>query len=495
MSATTARPNEFTSATGDEAVCFSTVAQLSAALDAGEYTARELVQTHLDRIDRLNPALTAYVTVLHDAALAEADASDRRRRNGESRGPLDGIPVSVKDVEPMAGVRFTMGLVPFSDNVSDFDPLHVTAFRAAGAVIVGKTNTPEMGHKGITDNLLFGPTHNPHSLAHNAGGSSGGAAASVAAGLAVIGQGSDGGGSVRIPAAMSGLVGIKSSAFLIPETRRPNAFQASTPFQSIGALTRTVADTVVGTAAFSGYSSRDPHSVPAFAPIPESTGELVVGFDPTFGNFPIAADVAAITADALAMLAGLTAGAPGSRDVRVTEARVALADQFELAQLWRSIISVQTAHNAASFLERGVDLLGKHRDDIPVELAALIELGFSKSAVDHAKDHELRTDVFDAIEDALERCEVIATPCLAVAGVENGEWGRTVGPTSVNGVETEATIGFTLTHPLNLSGHPAITVPVGFTADGLPVGLQLIGRRWHDATLLALAAQLEAALA
>jgi amidase/aspartyl-tRNA(Asn)/glutamyl-tRNA(Gln) amidotransferase subunit A len=299
---------------------------------------------------------------------------------------------------------------------------------------------------------------------------------------------------------MSGLVGIKSSAFLIPETRRPNAFQASTPFQSIGALTRTVDDTVVGTAAFSGYSSRDPHSVPAFAPIPESTGELIVGFDPTFGNFPIAADVAEVTAAAVATLAQLTASATGAgysgaRDVRVTDAHVALADQFELAQLWRSIISVQTAHNAASFLERGVDLLGEHRADIPVELAALIELGFSKSAVDHAKDHELRTDVFDAIEDALERCEVIATPCLAVAGVENGEWGRTVGPSAVNGVELETTIGFTLTHPLNLSGHPAITVPIGFTADGLPVGLQLIGRRWHDATLLALAAQLESALA
>jgi amidase/aspartyl-tRNA(Asn)/glutamyl-tRNA(Gln) amidotransferase subunit A len=476
--------NQYLTAQSDEALCFESVAQLSHRLGSGEISARELVTLHLGRIDRLNADLTAYVTVLHEEALAAADASDARRAAGASRGVLDGIPVSVKDVEPMSGVRFTMGLKPFSDNVSDFDPLHVVAFRDAGAVILGKTNTPEMGHKGITDNLLFGPTRNPHSLRHNAGGSSGGAAASVAAGLAVLAQGSDGGGSVRIPAAMTGLVGLKSSAGRVPEVRRPNAFQSSTPYQSIGVLTRTVADTAVGTAALEGYNSRDPHSVHAFdLPQREHT---VIGFAPTFGDFPIEVDVAGLAA---AFLSGLDL--PG---VAVERVDVALPNALELAHLWRRLISVQTAHNAAGFLERGVDLLGAHRADIPVELAALIELGASLSAVDHARDHERRSVVFDAIELAFEHCDVIATPTLAVAGVENGEWGRTVGPTSIHGVEVEPTIGWTLTHPLNLSGHPAITVPIGFTTEGLPVGLQLVGRRWDDAGLTALAAAIEASL-
>ena len=475
--------NEFLSGRADETVCFESVETLSARLAAKELSARELVTIHLDRIDRLNPDLTAYVTVLHDDALAAADAADARRAAGATRGPLDGIPVSVKDVEPMAGVRFTMGLKPFSDNVSDFDPLHVTAFRDAGAIILGKTNTPEMGHKGITDNLLFGPTKNPYSLAHNSGGSSGGAAASVAAGLAVLAQGSDGGGSVRIPAAMTGLVGLKSSAGRIAEVRRPNAFQAATPFQSIGVLTRTVADTIVGTAAFEGYTSRDPYSVPAFD---LGSAAAVIGFDPRFGNFPIAMDVANLTSSFLTAL--------DLPDVEVASVDVALADSLELAHLWRRLISVQTAHNAAGFRDRGVDLLRDHRDSIPAELAALIELGFSLSAVDHARDHERRSNVFDAIEYAFERCDVIATPTLAVAGVANGEWGRTVGPSSINGADVETTIGWTLTHPLNLSGHPAVTIPIGLTPDGLPVGLQLIGKRWHDAQLLSLAASIEASL-
>jgi len=477
--------NPYLTAPSDEALCFESVAQLSQRLDSREISARELVALHLSRIDRLNPDLTAYVTVLHDDALAAADASDARRAAGRSRGALDGIPVSVKDVEPMAGVRFTMGLKPFSDNVSDFDPLHVTAFRAAGAVILGKTNTPEMGHKGVTDNLLFGPTRNPHSLRHNAGGSSGGAAASVAAGLAVVAQGSDGGGSVRIPAATTGLVGLKSSAGRVPEVRRPNAFQAATPYQSIGVLTRTVADTAIGTAAFTGFHSRDPHSVPA-VDLP-ARSHTVLGFAPTFGDFPIDVDVASILATFM--------GALDLPNVAVERVDVALPNAFELAHLWRRLISVQTAHNAAGFLERGVDLLGAHRSEIPVELAELIELGTSLSAVDHARDHERRSEVFDAIELALEHCDVIATPTLAVAGVENGEWGRTVGPTWINGVEVESTIGWTLTHPLNLSGHPAITVPIGFTAEGLPVGLQLVGRRWDDAGLLALATSIEASRA
>lgn len=477
--------NPYLTAPSDKAVCFESVAQLAARLDARELSARELVELHLGRIDRLNPDLTAYVTVLHDDALAAADESDARRAAGQARGPLDGIPVSVKDVEPMAGVRFTMGLKSFSDNVSDFDPLHVTAFRSAGAVILGKTNTPEMGHKGVTDNLLFGPTRNPHSLRHNAGGSSGGAAASVAAGLAVLAQGSDGGGSVRIPAAMTGLVGLKSSAGRVPEVRRPNAFQSSTPYQSIGVLTRTVADTAVGTAALAGYNSRDPHSVPAFDLPPRA--HTVVGFAPTFGDFPIALDVADLTS---AFLSGLDLP-----NVAVERVHVALPNALELAHLWRRLISVQTAHNAAGFLERGVDLLGAHRSEIPAELAALIELGASLSAVDHARDHERRSEVFDAIEDALALCDVIATPTLAVAGVENGEWGRTVGPTSIRGVEVESTIGWTLTHPLNLSGHPAISAPIGFTGEGLPVGLQLIGRRGDDAGLIALATAIEASRA
>ncbi|MCU1556965.1 MAG: glutamyl-tRNA amidotransferase [Microbacteriaceae bacterium] len=473
-------------ATSDESVCFMSVEKLAEALARGEFTSRELVETHLRRIDRINPALNAYVTVLHDDALDEADASDRRRRGGTTLGPLDGVPVSVKDVEAMAGVRFTMGLQPLSDNVSTTDPPHIRSFRGAGAVILGKTNTPEMGHKGVTDNLLFGPTLNPHRLTHNAGGSSGGAASSVASGLAVLAQGSDGGGSLRIPAAMSGVVGMKASAFAVPEERRPDAFQASVPFQSIGALARDVSDARFVTTLLAGEPNRDP----AWAPMPSRSGrrvdEMTIGFDATFGNFPVSGEVLAATGTAMSELSSRFA---------IFELQTDLPDHEELAVLWLRLISVQTAFNAQSLAESGTDLLRDHRDQIPDELAALIETGFSLSAIEHRRDSVARSVVFDLIEDALDRVDVIATPTLTVAGVPNGPWGRTVGPSTIEGRAVEPTIGWALTYPLNFTGHPAISIPLPTRINGLPLGLQLIGRRWSDLDLLDLAGAIEEAFA
>jgi amidase/aspartyl-tRNA(Asn)/glutamyl-tRNA(Gln) amidotransferase subunit A len=471
-------------ASSDEELCFESIESLSDGLLSGRFSARELVETHLRRIDRINPTLNAYVTVLHDQALLDADESDRRRLAGEGLGPLDGIPVSVKDVEPMAGVRFTMGLKPMTDNVSLTDPPHVRSFRRAGAVILGKTNTPEMGHKGVTDNLLFGPTLNPHRLTHNAGGSSGGGAASVAAGLGVLAQGSDGGGSLRIPAAMCGVVGMKASAFAVPEERRPDAFQASIPFQSIGAVARTVADARIVTGLFASEPARDP----SWAPTPAGSGRPVksfrIGYDATLGNFPVSTAVQEATRLAVGRISSTFA---------VTDLAVTLPDHEELAHLWLRLISMQTAFNAETLAREGTDLLRDHRHEIPDELAALIETGLGLSALEHRHDSVLRTVVFDALEDALTQVDVIATPTLTVAGVRNGEWGRTVGPSNIEGRDVETTIGWTLTYPLNMSGHPAISIPLG-TIDGLPLGLQLIGRRWSDLDLMALAGSLETLL-
>ncbi|MCU1509731.1 MAG: Aspartyl-tRNA(Asn)/glutamyl-tRNA(Gln) amidotransferase subunit [Glaciihabitans sp.] len=459
----------------DEELCFQTVGELEAALDRGDFTSEELTLLHLQRIDRLNPQINAYVTVLAEQALESAKRSDDRRRAGEKSGSLDGIPVSVKDVEPMAGVRFTMGgLVPMSDHVSNLDPDHVKALRDGGAVILGKTNGPELGHKGTTDNLLFGPTKAPFDLRYNAGGSSGGAAAAVVAGLAVVSQGSDGGGSLRIPAAMTGSVGYKASSLRVPEVRRPNAFQALSPFQTIGMIGRTVADTRTATNLLARHVSRDPFSWP-FPVVAETQSSVRIGFDPRFGNFPIANDVAVATAEQMTKL---------SRSLHVEDLHVGLPDYAELAELWVRLISVQTAVLAEDFRAFGVDLRGKDRDSIPPELAREIEIGDRMSAVDNSRDQEFRTRVLDAIEDAFEVVDIIATPTLCVAGVRNGERGRTVGPSDVEGMPTETTIGWTLTFPVNFSGHPAISIPIATTADGLPIGLQLVGRRGSDELLL-----------
>lgn len=472
-------------ATADEQVCFASVANVAEGLARKQYSSRELTETFLARIDRLNPDLGAYVAILHDRARSAADASDQRRHHGETRGPFDGIPVSVKDLAPMKGAPFTAGLRPLKDQLGPVDALHVRRFADAGAVILGLTNTPEMGHKATTDNMLFGPTRNPHDTVYNAGGSSGGAAASVAAGLAVVAQGTDGGGSVRIPAAMCGTIGTIGTAGAWPDDTRPDAFAFSSPFIRIGALGRTVADTRAVTALLARHSLRDPLSAPYPAdPSPPTPSRIV--YDPHFGDFPVDPEILEITHRAVDLIAARH---------HVDPTTVALPHHGDTARVWCHQIAVLNAFLAEQFAHGGVDLLGAHRDDIPDELAASIETGRRLTALDERRDNLVRTAVFDAIEDAFEDADVIITPTLAVAEIPNADDGCTVGPSTVDGRPVDPTIGWCLTYPINLSGHPAISIPIGFTRRGLPVGLQLIGRRWADEGLQRLAETLSTALA
>jgi Asp-tRNA(Asn)/Glu-tRNA(Gln) amidotransferase A subunit family amidase len=465
-------------ASADEALCFAPLDVVSGALAAGEVSAQELATLFLNRIDRLDGELNAFVTVTADLAMAAARASDERRSRGETIGVLDGVPVALKDNEPMAGVRHTMGLKPLSANVAAVDALHVQRLRDAGATILGKTNTPEMAHKATTDNLLCGPTRNPHSPSFNAGGSSGGSAAAVAAGLTVVAQGSDGGGSIRIPAAMCGVVGYKPSAFVIPDTGRPNAFGSTVPFLHIGPIARTVDDAATVARILARPTSRDPFSVPFIDP-GTSTGARIA-FDPVFGDFPVDEDVLDKTTRALERVATLSGVAVDAR-------RVDLPPHEELAALWLRQVSIIYATEAEDLASSGADLRGTLADQVPPELHALFELGARQSAVEQRRDGVLRTRVFDAIEDVLEDFDLIATPTLAIDGLANSDDGCTVGPSIVASRPVDPTIGWCLTYPVNFSGHPAISVPIGTSARGLPLGLQLIGRRWHESQLLAVA--------
>ena len=461
----------------EELVCFASVQDVARGLAEGQYSARELTEVFLRRIERLNSDLGAYVAVLRDEALRTADESDRRRRAGQSLGLFDGIPVSVKDFAPVKGAPFTAGLRPLKGHIADVDATYVRRFREAGAVILGLTNTSEMGHKGITDNMLFGPTRNPHHLDYNAGGSSGGAAASVAAGLAVVAQGTDGGGSVRIPAAMCGIVGGIGTAGAWAEETRPDAFAAASPFVRIGALGRSAADVRAVADLLGRYSPRDPLSAPAVADVPTARATRLF-FDPHFGDFPVNAEVLDLTHAAVEALAGRYQVRPGT---------VCLPSYHDTNRIFVRQASVLMAFVSEQFSNGGVDLLGAHRGEIPDELADIIEMGRGVSALQQRRDNVVRTEVFDTIEDALEEADVIVTPCLAVAEVRNEASGRTLGPRMVAGQAIEPTIGWCLTYPINLSGHPSVSVPIGYTRRGLPVGLQIIGARWADRAVLELA--------
>jgi len=453
----------------------------------------EVVEACLARIERLDPAVHAFVTVLPEAALAAAREAERAVLAGERVGPLHGVPLAVKDLfDAKAGVRNTFGSVPFRDYVPDVTATHVARLEAAGAILIGKTNTPEFGYKGTTDNRLIGPTSTPFAPGMNAGGSSGGSAAAVAAGLAPLGQGSDGGGSIRIPAAMCGVYGFKATFGLVAAAVRPDGFLIHTPYAHTGPLTRTVEDAALMLEAMVGYHPRDPLSLPDLPrDYPAATGRDVTGlkvaYSPDFGGFPVEPRVRAVVERAVRAMADA-----GMR-VETVELSWPRPHQ-ELAEMWTRTSAVRAAESVASFAEQGIDLMGELAEALDPDFRHKIELGMGVGAVAYRLDDVLRTQVFDAVQDLFDAYDLVVTPTLSVAGVPNAPDGTTRGPSEVEGQSVDPFIGWCLTYPINFTGHPSASLPAGLTPDGLPVGLQLVGRRFEDATVLAASAALERAL-
>jgi Asp-tRNA(Asn)/Glu-tRNA(Gln) amidotransferase A subunit family amidase len=419
----------------------------------------------------------ALVQARHCAALLE---------QGRLLGPLHGVPVLTKDLFDFhAGVPNTFGSPRFANFVPQITVAHIARLQAAGAVIVGRTNTPEFGHKGTTDNRLFGPTHNPFDLRLNAGGSSGGSAAAVAAGMVPIALGSDAGGSIRIPAAWCGVLGFKPSFGRIPLTGSPNAFGSHTPFVHVGPLTRSVRDAALMCRVLAGPDSADPFSLPAdphaFAAdwSPSLTGRRVA-FTPDFGVFPVEPDVAEC-----ARLA-TTALAEAGAIVEQPPFRLPVPHQ-QLAELWRRQVGAFYADFFDSLAEIGESVSDA---DLPDAVLEMLEYGRRATVLDERRDQRLRSTVFHAFQSVFADYDLIASPTVACLPTPNAAGGMTLGPETVAGTPVERCIGWCLTHPVNFTGHPAASVPAGLSS-GLPVGLQIIGRRFDDHSVLEAASVIE----
>jgi Asp-tRNA(Asn)/Glu-tRNA(Gln) amidotransferase A subunit family amidase len=475
----------------DEAteLCFLPATELASRIRRRDLSPVEVITAYLDRIERRNPAVNAYTLVLAEQAMDAARGAERAVMAGGALGALHGVPVGIKDLDNVAGVPSSMGSLAVRNRVPKRSAAMVERLLAAGAIILGKTNTPEFGHKGITDNLRFGPTSTPWAIGHNAGGSSGGSAAAVADGLAAIAQGTDGGGSIRIPASFSGVVGFKASFGRIPSVTRPDAFSWGYPLVHIGPLTRTVADAALVADATAGPHARDPHSLADdrtnyVAAAGRPLGPIRIAYSPRLGGFPVDPRVAAIVDDAVTAIQ--------SHGVAVELVELDFkAHHSELAALWVRTISVHYGVIAKHLKREGLDLLGDHADELSPDFRAMLESAQKVTAIEHRFDDFLRTGVFDGIEDALDRYDLIVSPTLAVPPVRNATDGNTRGPTEINGESVDPLIGWCMTYPINYTGHPAISVPAGFTADGLPVGLQIIGRRHADESVLTMAAAVE----
>jgi amidase/aspartyl-tRNA(Asn)/glutamyl-tRNA(Gln) amidotransferase subunit A len=469
---------------------FSSATQLAQRIRGRELSPVEVVEAYLDRIESVNESVNAYVLVLAEQALAAARDSEKALGEGRLLGPLHGVPVAIKDLfDFKAGVPNTFGVAELAEYVPDTTSEHVANLERLGAIVLGKTNTPEFGHKATTDNRLFGPTSTPFLPGHNAGGSSGGGAAAVATGLCALAQGSDGGGSVRVPAALCGVVGFKPTFGRVGAAVRPDAWLAFDPFMGNGPLARTVEDVALLLGAMTGFVPRDPGSVP----VPDeeyprsifgSVRGVKIAYLPTLGGFPVQPDVAEVVDRAVADLAALGAIVESPRFVLP-------APHQEVTDLWvrftaRALVSV-----FESFAGRGVDLRTVAWDNLPPQLRAAVQRGYATDAVRTRTDQFLRTAVYDAIADVFDEFDLIVSPTLAVSRVPNADDGWTVGPTELSGETVDPTLGWCLTHPFNFTGNPAISVPAGITADGAPVGLQIVGRRFADGRVLTAAAALE----
>jgi amidase/aspartyl-tRNA(Asn)/glutamyl-tRNA(Gln) amidotransferase subunit A len=472
-------------------LCFLSATELAARIRARAVSPCEAVDASLDRIDAIDSDIKAFVTVLADAAKREAKIAEAELCRGHIRGPLHGVPIAIKDLfDFKAGVPNSFGSRVLKDYVPDHDASYVKRLEDAGAIVIGKTNVPEFGHKGVTDNFIVGPTSTPFRIGHNAGGSSGGSAAAVASGMVAAAQGSDGGGSVRIPAAWCGVYGFKPTYGAVAQVSRPNAFMSHTPFAQPGPLTRTVDDAALMLSVMIGADRRDPLCLPSFMQgleqAPQRTARgLRIGYSRDFGGFPVSADVLAVVDASVEALEECGA--------EVCEVNLSLpADQRDLSELWLREVAISYASVVEGLKEEGLALLD-HTDDLTPDFVDVLRRAYTMSMMDFQRDEVIRSRVFDMINDALVDVDLLVTPTVAVAPVANATDGSTVGPRSVNGIEVDPLIGWCLTYPVNFSGHPAASAPAGLTADGLPVGLQIIGRRFEDATILSASAALERA--
>ena len=453
-------------------LAFTPATELAALIRARKLSPVELTRVVLDRIERLNPIVNAFCTITPDVALAAAREAEQAVMRGELRGPLHGVPFSIKDLHYTKGIRTMSGSFVFEHRVPDVDPPVVRRLKEAGGVLLGKTSTPEFGWKGLGDCPVTGITRNPWNTGMTTGGSSAGAGAAAAAGLGPIHQGSDGAGSIRIPSGFCGIFGLKPSYGRVPMWPISNNDYAS----HMGPMTRTVADAALMLSIMAGPDDWDRTSLEA---TPEDyVGKLDAGitglrvaFSPDLGGITVDAEVAALIRDAVRAFDEL--------GCVVEEVKPGFADSHDLIRcLW-------SAHEAGNYAQ----YLREWRDRMDPGLVACIEDGLQYSMVEYVEARGQKLAYWDTVRPLFEKFDLLLTPTLSVAAFPVGRLNPEHWPQ-----HAWDWIGWaSFSYPFNFTGQPAASVPAGFTPAGLPVGLQIVGRRFADLTVLQAAAAFEAA--
>jgi amidase len=451
-------------------LCRLSASELTGAIRSRHVSSVEVLEAHLEHIERRNPDVNAIVSLAPEPALEVAAHADRERARGRLVGPLHGLPIAIKDLEETAGLRTTWGSPIYADHVPEQDSALVARIRRAGAVIVGKTNVPELGAGSQTFNRVFGPTRNPYDLARTAGGSSGGAAAAVAAEMLPFADGSDLGGSLRNPASFCNVVGLRPSPGRVPSGTDADGWD---PFMVRGPIARNVGDLALLLSAMCRHDQDCPIALDDPLPLQDSPARdlrgLRVAWSRDLGGLPVEPQVTAVLEAQIARLQDL--------GCLVEEAEPDLRAADEAFETLRAL--------------RFAGLFGpllEARQELKDTVVWNIERGLELTPAQISRALDLRTTVFRAMRAFLERYDVLAAPATQVLPFPaEQEW-----VTAIAGEPMEHYLAWMRScSRITVTAHPALSLPAGFTNDGLPVGLQLVGRHRDEGGLLGIARAIE----
>lgn len=464
---------------GSSEFAFVPAVELAAQIRSRALSPVELMVATLERIGQSQPSLNAFITIAAESAMDAARRAEAAVMRGDALGPLHGLPVAVKDLVPTAGIRTTWGSLIFKDHVPDQDAVAVARLKAAGAIVVGKTTTPEFGQQCLTQAPLFGRTRNAWRADRSSGGSSGGSAVAVAAGLVALAVATDGGGSTRIPAACNGVVGFKQGLGVVPQEYAQDGFGN---ISYITPMTRTVADTALMLSVMAGPDIYDPQTTGRprrdFARALRAGGDLAgvrIGWRARLGNAAVASAVISACEAALAALAALGA---------TIEAHDAPFDNPE---------AVWFVNNGAYRMAQFGHHLREHRAIMDPTFVRQMDRVANYSAAELYAAIFQRTRLYRQVQAWFDACDVVAMPTLSRTAVPIDQ--DFFGPIEIDNqrVENIRASWYPYTMPFNLTGNPAISLPCGFDPAGMPTAIQLIARPGEDAELLRIAAALERA--
>ncbi len=463
----------------DENLAFAPSHELAALIADKQVSPVEITQLYFDRIERLDSRLNSYLTLTHDEAMQAAKAAEDAVMRGDALGTLHGVPISIKDLQMTKGVRTTLGSLAYQDQIPEADSAVVECVKATGAVILGKTNTPEFGLLGANENRLGDDCRNPWNTERTSGASSGGAGAAIAAGLCSLGTGGDGGGSIRIPASFCGIYGIK------PTQGRVSSFSGipSTPLVNItsqqGPMSRTVKDSAILLQALAGYDARDASSL--HAPVPDFVGALDhdisglrIAWSPDYGYAGVDAEVAEVSAAAARAFEGM--------GCIVENSDLALESPFET---WWVFFCSNV------FITQG-HLLDAPSDPLSWYARMAIEDGKGFTTGDFIKAMGARDRMINQFADVFDDYDLLLSPTMATTAFPVQEY-----PEEIAGKQNANRKGWSFvpfTHPINTIGHPAASVPCGYSSDGMPIGLHIVGRKGDETTVIAASAAFERAM-